>query len=177
MKQLISALMILSVLNTPALAGQSSDHTQMIAKAFDNFRYAMTVDVRADDAAGRTVALQKFQEELTALESQGVSPEEFMEYYKSTALDQETRADFERLLSTIDAKSMTAEEASAMAVQFMNSRSSQGANYNGGGKGGSNTGAIIACVLVAGVGTFLVVRHVRYFHSMNCNYGSAHSPN
>ncbi|NDG84027.1 MAG: hypothetical protein EBX52_03190, partial [Proteobacteria bacterium] len=90
--------MILSVLNVPAMAAQGADHTAAIAKAFDSFRYAMTVDVRPDDAAARTIALQSFQTELSALEQQGVSPEEFMEYFKSTTLDRETRADFERLM-------------------------------------------------------------------------------
>jgi hypothetical protein len=167
MKQIISAVLILSLIHVPALAGQNSDHSAMIASAFDGFRYAMTVEVRADDAEGKTRALRRFEAELADLEKKGVKPSQFMDYFKNSILDRETRADFERLMASVDADSMTADEASAVAMQFMNSRYQQGANYSGGGKGRGHAGLWIAGVLAAGVVTFLVIRHIHHQRDMN----------
>ncbi len=167
MKQLISAVLILSMIHVPALAGQNADQTAMIASAFDGFRYAMTVEVRADDAEGKTRALRRFESELADLEKKGVKPSQFMDYFKNSILDRETRADFERLMASVDADSMTADEASAVAMQFMNSRYQQGANYSGGGKGRGHAGLWIAGVLAAGVVTFLVIRHIHHQRDMN----------
>jgi len=159
--------MVMSLVSSSAFAGnanQGADHTQMIAKAFDGFRYAMTV--QAGTAHSQEQAIANFKDQLAKLETQGVSATEFMNYMRASILDSETLMDFDRLMSTINENGMSAEDASALMMRFMESRYQQGANYSGGGKGGMNPAGIIIGVVIVGAVTYLVVRHIR---GNNCN--------
>jgi hypothetical protein len=64
-------------------------------------------------------------------------------------------------MTTIHENGMSAEDASALMMRFMESRYQQGANYSGGGKGGINPAGIIIGVVIVGAVTYLVVRHIR----------------
>jgi hypothetical protein len=162
MKKLLCTLMVMSLVSSSAFAGninQGADHTQMIAKAFDGFRYAMTV--QAGTADSKEQAIANFKNQLAKLEAQGVSATELMNYMRASILDSETLMDFDRLMSTINENKMSAEDASALMMRFMESRYQQGANYSGGGKGGMNPAGIIIGVVIVGAITYLVVRHIR----------------
>ena len=162
MKKLLCTLMVMSLVSNSAFAGnanQGADHTQMIAKAFDGFRYAMTV--QAGTTTSQEQALADFKNQLAKLEAQGVSAAELMNYMRASILDSETLSDFDRLMTTIHENRMSAEDASALMMRFMESRYQQGANYSGGGKGGINPAGIIIGVVIVGAVTYLVVRHIR----------------
>ncbi|MBU6153796.1 MAG: hypothetical protein KGP28_05795 [Bdellovibrionales bacterium] len=162
MKKLLCTIMVMSLVSSSAFAGnanQGADHTQMIAKAFDGFRYAMTV--QAGTATSQEQAVADFKNQLAKLEAQGVTAAELMNYMRASILDSETLQDFDRLMTTINENGMSAEDASALMMHFMESRYQQGANYSGGGKGGFNPAGIIIGVLIVGAVTYYVVRCIR----------------
>ena len=162
MKKLLCTLMVMSLVSNSAFAGnanQGADHTQLIARAFDGFRYAMTV--QAGTATSQEQALADFKNQLAKLEAQGVSAAELMNYMRASILDGQTLMDFDRLMTTINENGMSAEDASALMMRFMESRYQQGANYSGGGKGGFNPAGILIGVVIVGAVTYLVVRQIR----------------
>src|ERR1700741_5006118 len=106
MKKLMSLLVAVVMVSNTAFATPTSNtganHTQQIAKAFDSFRYKMTVEVNPADANFQAKAVADFKQRMANLQAQGVSAAEIMSYMRASILDSATRADFDRMVSSIN---------------------------------------------------------------------------
>ena len=143
----MSLIVIATMLSNSALADNTTagmaDHQKMIAKSFNDFRYKMTVEVDPKDSQYQTKAITDFKQRMSELQTKGVSSEEIMAFMRSSMLDSTTRADFDRMLSTINVDQVSSEQAGNLAMQFMASRYQQGASYSGGGKGSYKIALIV----------------------------------
>jgi len=164
MKKILSLLIVCTMLTNSAFAAMgdtSADHKQMITKAFDSFRYAMTVDPRATDADYQGVAIGNFKQRMADLQASGVTAAELMDYMRNSILDNQTRAEFDRMLASMDLDRMSSDEAGKLAMQFMAKKYQEGANYSGGGSGGYNPAMVVVGVLIVGVITCIVIKHIK----------------
>jgi len=158
MKKLMSLVMVAAMLSNTAFATSTVDHTQMIAKAFDQFRYSMTVSTDASNASFQDQATESFKASMEELQSNGVSAAEIMAYMRGNILDSATRADFDTLLNSMSAN-ISSEDAGNLAMQFMANRYQQGASYSGGGTAHYKIAAIIVGVVIVGVVTYIIIGH------------------
>ena len=163
MKNVMSMLTILTMISNSALAGSLTennvdDHSKMIAKTFNEFRYKMTVELDPKDQELQQKIILDFKHKLSKIQEQGVTPAEINDYMRETLLDTSARADYDRLMASIDHEKVSGEEAGNIAMNFMAKRYQQGANYSGGQ--GSYKGILIAVgVVIVGVATYFLVRY------------------
>jgi len=162
MKRIMSLLTILAMVSNTAFAGVASDgdvHSKMIAKTFNEFRYKMTVEVDPNDVNFQQKAVADFKQKLTVLQSQGVAPTEIMDYVRTSMLDEQTRADFDRLIVSMNSNNVSGEEAGNLAMNFMASRYQAGANYSG-GQSSSKWILIVVGVVAVGVAAYFLYQHI-----------------
>ena len=153
--------MVLAMVSNTAFAGVANDsdlHSKMIAKTFNEFRYKMTVEVDPNDANFQKNAVTDFKQKLAILQTQGVAPTEIMDYVRTTMLDQSTRNDFDRLMSSVDSNKVSGEEAGNLAMNFMASRYQQGANYSG-GQASYKWIMIVVGVVAVGVAAYFLYQY------------------
>ena len=162
MKRIMSLLTILAMVSNTAFAGVASDgdvHAKMIAKTFNEFRYKMTVDVNPNDVNSQQKTVADFKNKLAVLQTQGVAPAEIMDYVRNTMLDEQTRADFDRLMVTMSNNKVSGEEAGNLAMNFMASRYQAGANYSG-GQSSSSWILIAVGVIAVGAAAYFLYQHI-----------------
>jgi len=161
MKKFMSLLMVAALVSNTAFASPSfnTNNTAKIAKAFDSFRYQMTVVANPNDPSFQKQATADFKKRMINLQAEGVSAEEIMDYTRNSMLDSATRADFDRMMAAMDVEKMSSEEAGNISMQFMANKYQQGANYSGGGRASIKAAAIILGVIIVGVVTYLLIKH------------------
>ena len=164
MKKIISLFTVIALVSNTAFASSVTNpvtHDQMIAKAFDGFRYQMTVAVDPTDSQFQAKATENFKMRMAELQAKGISSEEVMNYMRASMLDVSTRNEFDRMLKTMSFDQVSSEQAGNMAMQFMAGKYQQGASYAGGGKGSMKIALIVIGVVIVGVVTYLVVKHIQ----------------
>ena len=158
----MSLLMIAAMVSNTAFAAPSfsnnSSNTIKIAKAFDSFRYQMTVVANPQDPNYQQKAVADFKKRVAKLQSEGISADEIMDYTRQTMLDGSNRADFDRMIAAMDIEKMSSEEAGNIAMQFMASKYKQGANYSGGGRASIKAAMFIIGVVIVGVVTYILIK-------------------
>lgn len=161
MKKIMSLSLILMMVTNGAFANAptSVDHSKMIEKTFNEFRYKMTVEVDPNNKNYQTEAMEVFKDRVRVLQDQGVSAEEIMNYMRSSTLDVATRADYDRLVASIDPNSISSEEAANIAMKFMASKYQQGANYSGGSNARYKWAYVVIGVVIVGVVTYFLIKH------------------
>jgi hypothetical protein len=165
MKRVLSPILILILLlnggtRNPAEARMAPDGTR-ITQAFDEFRYRMNLNPNPSEQAKKE-ATDAFRASLEKLTVEGVTPDEILRHLKEGILDQETRADFERWLETVDPDSVTPEQASEMAMKFMEKRNPEGAHFQGGASPSYRVLWLVTGVIMVGVVTWIVIKHLRH---------------
>ena len=165
MRKLLSLVMVLAMMSNTAFAtsthNQDSINNDKIAKVFDGFRYQMTVAVNPSDVNYQAKAFATFKKSMAKLQSEGVTTQEILNYTRMSLLDNATRSDFDRLMLSINPEKTTSDEAGKIAMTFMAKKYQQGASYSGGGKATMKTAMIIISVVIVGVVTYLVIKHVK----------------
>jgi hypothetical protein len=162
MLKVFSALMVAALVCNSAFAAPvatQADHHDMIAKAFEQFRYSASVNLDANDPASKEIALVRLKDQLSVLEANGVTPIEMMDYVRNHILDRETRIDFDRLLLAMKEGAISPDAASQLAMKFLENSKSTGANFLG-GKGGQNPILIVAGVVIVGAVTYYTIRYI-----------------
>jgi len=158
----MSVLMVLAMVSNTAFAGAVNDgaidHSKMIAKTFNEFRYKMTVTVDTKDPKYQEKAVADFKAKLANLQAQGVSAAEIMNYMRTSILDEQTRNEFDRMFSSMDPSKVSSDEAGNMAMKFMANKYQQGANYSG-GQGSYKWAMVVIGVVIVGVVTYIVMKH------------------
>lgn len=165
MKKLMCLLTITAMLSNSALATstttETGNHEKMIAKAFNEFRYKMTVEVDPKDPNFNEKAVSDFKKKISTLQSQGVSPAEIMQHMRVSMLDSASRSEFDRMLESMDQDQLSGEEAGNLAMKFMATKYQQGASYSGGGSGSYKWALIAIGVVIVGVVTYCLIKHYR----------------
>jgi uncharacterized protein (UPF0371 family) len=162
MLKVFSALMVAALVGNSAFAAPviaPADHQDMIAKAFEQFSYSVSVNLDTKDSASKDIALIQLKDRLSLLESNGVTPIEMMDYVRNHILDRETRIDFDRLLVAMKEGAITPDAASQLAMKFIENSKTTGAHFLG-GKGGQNPILIVAGVVIVGAVTYYTIRYV-----------------
>ncbi len=161
MKKVFSLFTVLAMVSNSAFAAVGNDnidlHSKMIAKTFNEFRYKMTVEVDPNDPNFQTVAITDFKQKLENLQAQGIAPTEIMDFMRTTTLDEAARADFDRLLTSIDTSQVSAEQAGNLAMNFMAGSYQHGANYSG-GQGSYRWAMRVIGVVIVGAVIYCVVK-------------------
>lgn len=161
MKKMMSLLMVAAMLSNTVFATSTVvvDHSQMITKSFNEFRYKMTVSANATNANFQAQAVTAFKASMADLQAKGVSADEIMSQMRATILDASTRADFDRMIASMNVNQISSEDAGNMAMEFMSSKYAQGASYSGGGKANIKIIAVIIGVIIVGVVTYICIKH------------------
>ncbi len=162
MLKVFSALMVAALVGNSAFAAPvitPANHHDMIADAFEQFSYSVSVNLDASDSASKDVALLQLKDRLSVLESNGVTPIEMMDYVRNNILDRETRIDFDRLLVAMKDGAITPDAASQLAMKFIENSKTTGAHFLG-GKGGQNPILIVAGVVIVGAVTYYTIRYI-----------------
>jgi len=133
-KKVVSFILATMMISNLAFAGESSapSNSAKIAKAFNSFRYAVTVQWDQKDQAVYNKAVDTFRAQIAALQAEGVSATEIAQYMRESFLDESMKADFDRLMNAIDASKVSGEEAGEIAMNYLNGRYQEGASYSGG---------------------------------------------
>lgn len=162
MLKLFSTLMVAALVCNSAFAAPvvtPANHHDMIADALEQFRYSVSVNLDAHDAASKEIALVQLKDRLSVLEANGVTPIEMMDYVRNHILDRETRIDFDRLMVAMKEGAISPDAASQLAMKFIENSKSTGANFLG-GKGGQNPILIVAGVVIVGAVTYYTIRYI-----------------
>ena len=164
MKKIMSLMMILTMISNTAFASPVADsnvvnHTPMIAKTFNEFRYKMTVEVDPTSADFQANAVSEFKQRLADLQKKGVAPIEIMNYMRSSMLDDSSRKDFDRMMISMNENQISGEEAGNLAMQFMASKYQQGASYSGGASANYTWLAVVIGVVIVGVVAYMVIKN------------------
>jgi hypothetical protein len=163
MKKIMSLLTVFTMISNSALAGvvteNNSDlHSKMISKVFNEFRYKMTVEFDPKDPEFQQKTVLNFKQNISKIQELGVTPSEINDYMRETLLDVTARADYDRLMSSIDLNKVSGEEAGNIAMNFMTKRYQQGANYSG-GQASYKGILIVVGVVIVGVATYFLVKY------------------
>jgi hypothetical protein len=134
-------------------------NNQKVADAFNKFRYDMTVEWDQRDAYFKEHAQKELENSLDALKSEGVTEVEILGYMQNNILDQKARKDYDRLLTALEKQNLHEDEASSVAMNYMEKNYKQGVGFSGGGSVSYRRAMIIVGIIIVGVVTYLIIKH------------------
>src|SRR3989344_2449182 len=130
-----------------------------VAEAFDKFRYDMTVEWDQRDPYFRDHAQKELEIALESLKAEGVKESEILSYMQKNILDEKARKDYDRLLAALQTQNLHEEEASRVAMNYMEKNYQQGVGFSGGGSVSYRRTMIIVGIIIVGVVTYLIIKH------------------
>lgn len=124
-----------------------------ISETFDRFHYALAVEWDQQDEAFLKTAQKDFETELVALKKDGLSDEEIQSYMMKHMLSAQAQKEFGKLIKAMKAQNLSEQEATELAVNFVDKKYQEGANFFGKGDGwhhpgGSHKWLIYAVVII-----------------------------
>lgn len=135
-----------------------ADHSQMIKKVFDTYRYRMTVEWDQNDSAFKEFAKAEFEKDVLELQAKGVSIQEIQNYMTSNMLNSQAKNDYHALVTTLRKQGKTDEEIASITGKFMEKNYNVGASYSGGASSGWTALGIILAVAIVVVITVIIIR-------------------
>jgi hypothetical protein len=138
-----------------------------IAKVFNKFRYDMTVEWDQQDPYFKEYAQKEFENSLMDLRAKGASDEQIQTYMEKNMLDEKTQQEYTKLLNTLKKQNISEDEASRLAMKFMENNYQQGTSFTGGGSHSYRKVMVVVGVVIVGVVTWLIIK--------NCKSGSTSS--
>ena len=104
--------------------------SQGIEDAFNKFRYDMTVEWDQRDPYFRDHAEQELSRALESLKAEGESETDILKYVQSNLLDKKVSADYDRLLGALKTQNLSPEQASRVAMDYMEKNYKEGIWYS-----------------------------------------------
>lgn len=151
MTRIITFILALSIFTVSAHASTQDG----LKEAFNELNFALTVDSDGTDKATHDAAMKKFNESLAALQAQGLTNEQMVDFVKKEVKDARIAKDIETAMNMIALNKMSPAEASNYMMETMRRSYSKGASWNGSGVA---IGIIIAVfVVAAAVATGVIV--------------------
>lgn len=124
----------------------SSEHRVM--EAFDRFHYALAVEWDQKDPAFKAAAQGELEKALIDLMKAGVSASEIQKAMEKSILQGKAQGDYKRLVAAISSQDMTTEEATEMAMDFMDKNYHEGTSFAGQGHSHGKWKVIVAIIIV-----------------------------
>lgn len=146
----ITALLLLTVFtNVYAFSpiDQSTAIRAELSKTFNSLNYTLNVEWDQKDAKYFDDSVANFEEKITALQNNGLTNEELMNYALENIKDKEIKNDINELAKVINDSQMTNEEARAFTIAKLNSTYSHGASWSG-SRMGCRTAFIVGAIIV-----------------------------
>ncbi len=140
-KKLITLMMVLAITTTSAFAGSNAG----LKSAFDELNYSLTVEWNQKDKAFYDAQMNKFKASVKALQSNGLTNAELIEFVKAEVKDAKVARDMETAFNMIQLQKMSSSEAANYMTETMKKSYSTGASWNG------------DAVLYIGLGVLIVV--------------------
>lgn len=126
-KKFIALTLLVCFLSVEANA---ATHNGMKA-AFDDLNYALSVEWDQKDKAFYSAQMDKFKDNLTALQKQGVSNQELIEFALAQVKDEKVAKDLRTAFTMISINKMSSLEAQEYVTAVMNKSYNQGASFIG----------------------------------------------
>lgn len=133
--------MVLAITTTSAFAGSNAG----LKSAFDELNYSLTVEWNQKDKAFYDAQMNKFKASVKALQSNGLTNAELIEFVKAEVKDAKVARDMETAFNMIQLQKMSSSEAANYMTETMKKSYSTGASWNG------------DAVLYIGLGVLIVV--------------------
>lgn len=143
---LVSAFVLIS---QPVLAKTNGEAATQIKRIFDLHRYKITVVWDQSDKEHLHQINQDFREQILALKESGVDGQALVDYLKSSFSDQRVKADFENLIKTVKARTLSLPEMVELTKDF-HARAGKisGANFMSDSQSGAEIAGYIALMIV-----------------------------
>ncbi len=126
-KRMIALVLALSVF---AVQANTSSNNSLKA-AFDDLNYALTVEWDQKDRAFYDAQVEKFNGKVKALQAQGVTQSEVMEFAVSQVKDKNLAKELELAYTQISLNQLPQAEARKLILDTFSKSYSRGANWNG----------------------------------------------
>lgn len=128
-KLVSSIVLVFSLLSTTAQASAVSG----LKDAYDELQYALTVEWDQKDKVFHQDQLKNFNQKLEALQKEGLTHKEMMDFSKSLIKNEKIAKDLEESLKVISADKLSTEQAQKFLKSALEKSFSQGAHYQGDG--------------------------------------------
>ena len=115
-----------------------------LAKTFDEMNYSLNVEWDQKDQQFFKTTVEGFEKEIKALQAQGLTNKELVDYTLSKIKDKQTQSDVKEIAKAINEEEMTGDQARDFALEKLSGTYSQGASWSGSRMG-------IKLVLILGV--------------------------
>ena len=135
-----------------------NENSALIKKAFDTYRYRMTVEWDQNDSTFKDYAKSEFEKDILELKSQGVSLNEIQSFMTSNMLSSKAKADYQALVTTLKKQGKTDAEVASIATKFMENNYQEGASYSAGARTGWSAAGIIIAIVIITVITVIIVK-------------------
>lgn len=126
---------------------QSQAIADELNRTFDELNYKLNVEWDQKDTKVFDTAVKGFENELAALQAQGVTSKDLVEHALDKIKDKQVQKDLTELQNTIKENQMSDAEAREFVVQKLSSTYSHGASWSG-SRMGVHCGVIIAAIIV-----------------------------
>src|SRR5205085_872589 len=135
---------------------------QSIEDAFNKFRYEIAVEWDQKDPYFKAQAEKELRESLESLKSQGVTAKEILDYTQANITDVKARQDFDRLLKALSSQNLTADQASKVAMKYMEKNYQEGVGFSAGGSRSNRKIMIIVGIVIIGVVTYMIIKNHKH---------------
>ncbi|WPU64564.1 hypothetical protein [Peredibacter starrii] len=127
---------------------QFTSHEQQVAEAFDRFHFAMAVEWDQRDVAFKEEAQKKLEKTLLDLMKAGVTAQEIQRAMEKSILQGKAQADYKRLVEALKTQDVTEEQATQLAMEFMDKNYHEGTSFAGEGPHHGKWKVIAAIIIV-----------------------------
>lgn len=141
---MIRKMLVLAMTFTLTLSTAHAGGATTLKSVFDNFSYTSAVE---NDRQG---AVEGLKAGIAALQAEGVSNKEILNYAVSQVKDQQLQSEFRSTLAMVDAGKLTASQANDMVRDIVSKSHAQGSSWSGAGNVLLIVG-LVALVVVAAV--------------------------
>lgn len=135
---------------------QSQAIADELNRTFDELNYKLNVEWDQKDPAVFDQTVQGFQDEISALQAQGLTTTDLMNHALEKIKDKQIQNDMNELAKVADENQMNPDEARAFIVSRLSSTYSHGASWSG-SRLGVHTAIIVGAIIV-----ILIVCHNRH---------------
>ncbi|WP_408097541.1 hypothetical protein ACJVC5_01140 [Peredibacter sp. HCB2-198] len=154
---------------------QFTSNEAQVNEAFDRFHFAMAVEWDQKDPVFKEEAQKGLEKALLDLMKAGVTATEIQKAMEKSILQGKAQADYKRLVEALRSQEMTEEQATQMAMEFMDKNYHEGTSFAGGGHHHGKWKVIVAIIIVVVIITCLRDRDHDHdddnHEEPNCHYG------
>jgi hypothetical protein len=133
LRKFTAFFLVTSCINAFAMAPiqKTAELSRELGRTFDEMNYTLNVEWDQKDPAFFKDTVEKFEDNIKALQSAGLSNQELINYTLTKIKDKQTQQDVAEIAKTISDSQMTSDQARAFALEKLNKGYSQGTSWSG----------------------------------------------